>query len=631
MFKIKDNARIAMVSLPWQDPEIVNLQIASLKSFLSSRGWCADALHIYKDIYAYLDIETYKLITELLIGEHLFAALYFSDANSAIIKSLEDRVKDYPINIQQVLDALQRLVEDAVSEIGDSHYELVGFTTTHLQTMASLCVARELKQRFANTPYVTPYVTLGGLALQGPLALSICKQFSEVDFVITGDGEFSLNSLLEKLATGADLSTSPNLVYRQNGVVLQSPVFSEAYSLDDLPAPDYADFFSRRCANGDELHPKLNIETVRGCRWGRCTFCIESTLPRSRGGTRKKSVNNVLAEIESLMEKHRITDFVFSDADASGRSDVFKALAEAPYDVSISAEVAGFITRDKLINMKNGGISSLQIGIESFSENVLNKFEKGVPLINYVYFMKLCKELNLELTYNVIVDTPFETQYDVDIAAQNMRALSLFTPPRLSKFVVSYRSAIEATPSQFGIKRLRVSEDLAGYPEAISDSIGPLISYHGGHSWDGVANCNADYSDFNRALDEWNVVAELERELVARRGIGFTELIWRIGDVEKHIHLSEALDCAVYEFCCQKPRKINDIYTHLPAWTAEQIDESLSEFVSAGLMFSSENKYLGFATYRQRNSSKESKLDSQLFAHNDKSSADRVAIPIVPV
>jgi len=132
----------------------------------------------------------------------------------------------------------------------------------------------------------------------------------------TNEGETVLPALVGKWLENAlpeGLSSVAGLHYRDGGgTVRTNPPAPWLEDLDTLPFPDYGELdlspYSSRHAATCVLRPYGVILTSRGCPY-RCIYChnIFGTKVRYR------SAANVASELQSLHQRHGLSDFLFCD------------------------------------------------------------------------------------------------------------------------------------------------------------------------------------------------------------------------------------------------------------------------------------------------------------------------------
>lgn len=131
-----------------------------------------------------------------------------------------------------------------------------------------------------------------------------------IDLVIHHEGELTLAEVLESRQGSAQPANSfggmPGIAYRgQSGEMIVNPRRDYLLNLDQLPPParDMVDIDQYlqvwREQNG---YASLSISVSRGCPYG-CKWCAESVHGQE---FRIRSVDNVVAEVKSLMEAYHI-------------------------------------------------------------------------------------------------------------------------------------------------------------------------------------------------------------------------------------------------------------------------------------------------------------------------------------
>src|SRR5262249_2140728 len=182
-----------------------------------------------------------------------------------------------------------------------SAYDIVGFTTTFNQTMASLALARRLKERFPGL-----CVVFGGANCEGEMGLQLHKSFPFVDFVFSGEADVSFPEFVHAQVNHRAVDGIKGVVSRRDGrSVAASLVPDRIQDLDPLPYPLYEDYFSQRGRDpDDDGQREVLVETSRGCWWGakhHCTFCGLNGLAMAY---RIKTPERALREITELATRY---------------------------------------------------------------------------------------------------------------------------------------------------------------------------------------------------------------------------------------------------------------------------------------------------------------------------------------
>jgi ribosomal peptide maturation radical SAM protein 1 len=584
---------ILLAAMPWNLADMMSVQVATLKAFLLSKGSAAIAKHYYIATNQYFSQEEIDVIHTRFLGDHLYAMLLFPEhANDIAAK-----VKVRSSGVLDPWDCLERLkvfTKMVVDDIVLNDPMLVCFTTTHMQYFASIATARAAKERL---PQLN--VELGGLALYGEPAKATLSLFPWIDFIIVGEGETALWRLAEHVHGNLSAYDVPQLIFRDDGEITENQHVDTIPHLDLLPLPDYSDYFEALNHTSQPITPRATIEMVRGCRWGRCSFCIEG-LP-SRGGFRSKTPNRVAQEIQYYIDNYKILDYVVSDPDVAFNVKIFEEIRKLRLGVEFMVELSGFVPVPDFQIMIDAGVSTVQIGIESFSPAMLKAFNKGVTLAKYIELLRICAERGVKLVYNNIYKAPFETQEDLDEAVDNMSRLLYFQPPRLSEFRVSVGSHILENLEVYGIKSLVPSEEVAGYPEEVATRVGMLTSFNAGFGFEKLDYLQSlDYSQYHDILNDWRQVWSLGPKMRARRGNGFIRVDHLIGDKCYHIYVVEPLQIAIFEYC-QQLRSRRDLLRYLHPNHIDKIDAALECLWEKRLIFKSSEEYISLAALHPTN------------------------------
>ena len=195
-----------------------------------------------------------------------------------------------------------------------------------------------------------------------------------IDAICLGDGE----PLMAALAAGAAQPELPNtLSWNHDGKPVIGP--SLLYDIASSATPDFLGF-----ALHDYLTPHLvvPVETARGCPWGRCAFCIHPV--RAAGGRplyRPKPLEIVATELKNHFaagpRRFMIVDEALPPARLREVSEIFSALPEPVSWIGYARLDSGH-TRDGFVRARAAGCRKLFIGVESGSDRILRRFNKGV-------------------------------------------------------------------------------------------------------------------------------------------------------------------------------------------------------------------------------------------------------------
>jgi len=266
-------------------------------------------------------------------------------------------------------------------------------------------------------------VVIGGAHPSGnPTSVMVDKK---VDFVIVGEGECSMLSLVDSFEKGSPLDVVDGLVYRENGMLKINPKKDFVRDLDKLPFParhlfpmkKYLSLTSDHRMNGlfAKRVPFATMITSRGCP-NRCIFCV---IHKVWGRFwRARSPRNVVDEIELLVHKYKIQEIHFQDdnltMDKNRMKNICKEILNRRIDISWTTPNGVHInTLDEnlLQIMKQAGCYRLYLGIESGNSHILNNVvNKGLSLKRVRGVVKLIKRLGMETVGFFVLGLPGETK-----------------------------------------------------------------------------------------------------------------------------------------------------------------------------------------------------------------------------
>jgi len=201
------------------------------------------------------------------------------------------------------------------------------------------------------------------------------------DVAVLGEGEALIVPLVERLLAGSALDDLPNLVWRDGTSVRATPLRAAHPDLEALPWPAWDLFDMTRYT---ALWPYLdasgvksrgtNVVASRGCPW-QCSYCQPTLSSLFGRRVRRRSVENVVAEIEALQGRYGIDGVFFHDdtltADEGWLLELCRALERLPRRIwwGCNSRVDTLPLR-MIAPMTSAGLRSVHLGIEAGSRRV---------------------------------------------------------------------------------------------------------------------------------------------------------------------------------------------------------------------------------------------------------------------
>lgn len=336
---------------------------------------------------------------------------------------------------------------------------MVGFTSVFQQHLASLALAKRVKERLPGT-----FIVMGGANCEATMGVETVRQFSYVDAVVSGEADQVFAELATRVVRRQRFAGIPGVITRESvaGPIGSgpAPTAPAVTDLDALPYPVFADFFAQfeRSRFAKDWQPSVFVETSRGCWWGErmhCTFC---GLNGATMAYRSKSAPRALAELTHLATSHPGCDIQVVDniLDLKYFKTLLPELAERKLNVSLFYETKSNLKKDQVRLLRDAGVLTIQPGIESFSDGVLKQMKKGVTGLQNIQLLKWCKEMGIHPIWNFLIGFPRESPDDyVAMADLSVRVCHLPRPSgvsviRLDRFSPNFNEA-----GQLGFTKLR--------------------------------------------------------------------------------------------------------------------------------------------------------------------------------
>ena len=399
-----------------------------------------------------------------LAGEWIFSGALFERTSDDIERYVEHilvRREGYLTETPPVPEAMRTaivrahrraaaFVERCAMEILAARPRIVGFTSVFQQHVASLAVTRLVKAAAPDT-----FIVGGGANCEGVMGAETLRQFPWVDAVVSGEGDLVFPELVSRVLDGKPV-TDLTGVRTQEAVARDFaagafPSAPAVRTLDDLPYPDYADYFAQFRASrfARDWEAGVFVETSRGCWWGErhhCTFC---GLNGATMAYRSKSAGRALAELTALAETYPGADIQVVDniLDMAYMKTLLPELARRKLDFGLFYETKSNLKQEQVKLLRAAGVRTIQPGIESLSDAILTQMRKGVSALQNVQVLKWCAQYGVEPLWNLMWGFPGEPAAEYDAMARLVPLLVHMPPPagsfglRLDRFSPNFDRA----------------------------------------------------------------------------------------------------------------------------------------------------------------------------------------------
>ncbi len=604
---------IVLVSTPWPLYSRPSIQLGALKAYLKSEfpELQIKALHLYLKVAERIGRKLYHEISERTWpAESIYAALLFPEQIDEIKKVFYREAKNNIVLRKTDFDALTAVVKEAsdnmIKAINWGKFELAGFSICLCQLTASLYFIKKIKKSFPNLRIVT-----GGSMFTGDTIFQLLETFSEIDHVVSGEGELPMAGLIRYLMKSDSpnkIVSIPGLVSRNGSRIIGDISFNQIKDLTSLPPPDYDDYFDllKTVSPGKTFFPTLCAEISRGCWWkssGKskkqrgCAFC---NLNLQWNGYRKKGVRQVVSEIDYLTKRHKSLSIAFMDNMLPLREgkEIFLCVHKLSKDLRLFAEIRATTSYEMLKAMRSAGVEEVQVGIEALSSRLLKKLNKGTTCIQNLEVMKNCEELGIADISNLILCFPGSDTTDVKETLRSLDFAFPFRPLRVVSFWLGLGSPVRDNRRAFGLTAVFNHPNYAAlFPPNVFQSISFMIqSFKGDRGyqkklWQPV---NEKVKAWEKAYAKLHSGLSYSPILSFRDGGDFLIIRQKRPEADPLTHRVVGIYRDIYLFC-RTNRSVKRIIANFPQIGEDRIVKFLKMMKDKKLIYEENSRYLSLA------------------------------------
>ena len=506
---MSDQAQVALVNMPFSYSKYPSIQLGTLSALLKSKGIPVECHHLNVRFAHKIGVPLYEMICEkrALFGEWIFSYLLFRD---------NPKRAEYPRLFKPVFEQVARASGQSVSFFEDmatrtapqfltgaltsidwGQYRIVGFTSTFDQNVASLTMAKLIKDLYPDV-----MIVFGGANYDGEMGLEYFRAFPFIDYVVVGEGEEVFPELVRYLLGEKSGSVPNGVAYREGGAPAFTPNHALFSDFSKTGPPDYDAYYHLLAELGEAaqgLDRILLYEGSRGCWWGEkhhCTFC---GLNAQSMKFRAKSSEQVAREMAYLSSRYDTARFRLVDniIDMKYVENLFGRFAADHCDLDLFIETKSNLQKSQIRTLAVGGVKCMQPGLESLSANQLQAMDKGVTPMQNIICLKWSFYYHVTVSWNILLGFPGETNEDYRQQIDLLPSLFHLQPPESTgRFWLERFSPYYTKPHEYGVR-----------------IIGPGTAYEYVYDARQVDLKKIAY-DFEYELDNWAVDQEVYQELV---------------------------------------------------------------------------------------------------------------------
>lgn len=607
--------RILLISMPFGSLNRPALGISLLKARLSDLSIACDIKYFGITFAELIGCDEYQWISSEIAytayaGDWTFTEALYGNNVESDQRYMQDilrttwQLDDYSINrLWRIRSLVPYFLQHCMDIIPWDNYSVVGFTSTFEQNIASLALAKAIKQAH---PQIA--IVFGGANWEGDMGFELHKQFKFVDYACSGEAENSFPALVQLIlgrrASNKSIDEIRGIIYRSAGATIYTGDAELILDLDELPIPDFSDYFHDLSQSTviASVIPVLLFETSRGCWWGQKSHCTFCGLNGKNLTFRSKSCTRALEELFYLVDQWHISliEVVDNMLDMGYFKDFLPTLAKTEKSFSLFYEVKANLTRSQVKTLREANVDRIQPGIESLNNHVLSLMRKGTTGLRNLQLLKWCKEYNIQADWNILYGFPGETIKDYESMIKILPSIRfLCSPPtcgpiRMDRFSPFYNQAPE-----FGLTNVR-----------------PIKSYQYIYPFDRksllkIAYCfDFDYkpevdptgcaSQLTSYIEAWRQDPEKGTLTSITRPDGTLALIDTRSNAKQSEYILPELERDAYEYC-DSMRTASSVTNHLSQRYAQikieyqQVVKYLNSLVANNLMVTDGTHYLSLA------------------------------------
>ena len=311
-------------------------------------------------------------------------------------------------NMNKFLNRVEQELRDAM---------VVGLSVMTAQVSNAIEISRYIRERNPSLPIIW-----GGV--HPTLYPEQTARSEYVDFVVRGEGEITVNELLQVMEQGGSFEKVKGIAFQSNKdqkvTVTDNREFMD---INELPSIDWGLLEGIKPNTSITEMAKLTgsglcLQTGRGCPH-RCAFCINSVL---KIGYRYRRADLVVKDIERLLDLgvDRIY-FIDEDFFANKRrllelmDEVEQRGLKFGWFANVRADYfrPHYLNLELLSKLKRCGCARVSIGAESGSQRILDILKKDITIEGVLKAARLLNEVGIECDFSFMMGVPGEEESDI--------------------------------------------------------------------------------------------------------------------------------------------------------------------------------------------------------------------------
>lgn len=314
-------------------------------------------------------------------------------------------------NLQQ--SSFEHILKNHIETNGIPHW--IGISVSTPVAYNAYYISDVCKKLYPETKLVMggPHITI--------FAHNVFNECTSVDYLITGEGEYTLCDLIKF----NDLSPDNLLIKASPASGKTKPATEIDVTKLPIPAYDLLKFkkYFPPPSSLNSKQPGIGIITSRGCPY-HCTFCTKI----SGSKLRLIPIPKIIDEIKYLKKSFLIKQLYFYDDTITCNKQHITDLCNALINEKLNIHWSCFarvdtVDQEMLMLMKQAGCFVIMYGIESMNDDILKKLKKGITVNQIKTALELTKKAGIESRISLIIGTPHETHETINTTKKQILRL----------------------------------------------------------------------------------------------------------------------------------------------------------------------------------------------------------------
>jgi len=301
--------------------------------------------------------------------------------------------------------------EEILGQVERARPRFIGIYATAFGWNKAKRTADDLRRRYGQQVFI---------CAGGPYPIALQEQSLEdagsvLDAVVTGEGEYTVLEMTERIEKGEGLDGVLGTVWRDGDRIRKNPSRPLITDLDSLPFP------SRELLGDAHRYvpppgtyrrkPVAVMITSRGCN-RRCIYCFQMDKER-KTGIRYRSIGSVLAEIEHCLalgyREIKFLDDTFA-ADYGRAMEIAQEIRRRGLRFTwFASACVNQVDKPLLKAFREAGCWAILFGAESGVQKNLNTLRKGTTLEQIRQAVKDAQDVGLRVSTPFLFGIPGET------------------------------------------------------------------------------------------------------------------------------------------------------------------------------------------------------------------------------